>query len=355
MLLAGDIGGTKADLALFDAVSGPRSPVHREVFESKHYPSLAALIRQFQTKHREPITSACLAVAGPVVDGRANVTNLAWLVDEVELATALQIPRVTLINDLVATALSVPLLGPDDVATLATGKSARPGTVAVVAPGTGLGEAFLTWEGALPHAHPSEGGHCDFAPADAQQARLLAYLRERHTHVSVERVCSGSGIPNIYAFLRDSGQAPESPELRRLLAAADDPTPIIATAATTSPFDPLCRASLEMFVAILAAEAGNLALKVCSTGGMYLAGGIPKRILSFLDTPQFLETFTAKGRMESFLRAIPVHVVLEQTALFGCASFGLRGGGELAGSPRSGPLRAIEPVRPNRSRTGASK
>jgi glucokinase len=257
------------------------------------------------------------------VSGRAKITNLPWTLDATSLAEELGLPSVTLVNDLEATARSIPLLTSDEMHTIADGRMNDGATLAVIAPGTGLGEAFLTFEGGRPRAHPSEGGHSDFASANEVQSALLAYLRERYGHVSVERACSGNGIPDIYEFLRASGLASESFQLRQQLQDADDRTPVIVHAAMETPIDPLCSATMEMFVEILGAEAGNLALKVLSTGGVYLAGGIPKRIVPLLAGPRFLDAFRAKGRMEEVLGAIPVHVVLEQTALLGAASLGL--------------------------------
>lgn len=324
MLLAGDIGGTKTDLALFSADAGPRAPIVQAEFVSRNYPDLRAIIRELVAKHPAPIEHACFDVAGPVIDGRAKVTNLPWIVDAADLAHELGIAAVYLLNDLEATALSIPLLGPADVLTLSAGEAVPGGAIAVVAPGTGLGEAFLTWEDNRPHAHAYEGGHVDFGPTDATQLGLLAYLQQRVGHVSVERVCSGVGIPNIYAYLRDSGRVAESPALARELNAADDQTPIIVQAALQSQPDALCAATLDTFVAILGAEAGNLALKVLATGGVYLGGGIPKRILPALSSGRFLDSFRSKGRMSDLLARVPVHVILEQTALFGAASYGLR-------------------------------
>lgn len=323
MLLAGDIGGTKTDLAVFSAADGPRSPSRQAEFASREYGSLKAIVQEFMKGGDEEITRACFAVAGPVIGAKAKITNLPWSIDARELANSSGIGEVTLVNDLAATAYSIPLLGPEDVLTLAAGTPDPRGPVAVIAPGTGLGEAFLTWEGDSPRGHPSEGGHSDFAPADELQAGLLAYMRERIGHVSVEHVCSGIGIPNVYAFLREAGTTPESAEIARQLKAVEDPTPIIVESGLHSPHDPLCRATMDMFIAILGAEAGNLALKVLSTGGIYLAGGIPKRIFDDRTGQQFLQAFRAKGRMSGLVEAMPVHVVLEQTALFGCASLAL--------------------------------
>ena len=324
VLLAGDIGGTKTELAFFDTKGGSRTPRGRTTFLSQEYASLAAIIKEYGVAHDRAVSHACFAVAGPVVAGRAKITNLPWTLDATALAEELGLASVTLVNDLEATARSIPLLAPDEIHTLAAGTVDPGTTVAVIAPGTGLGEAFLTFEGGNPRAHPSEGGHSDFAPANDLQAALLAYLRKRYGHVSVERACSGNGIPDLYYFLRASGLAAESPALRRRLQDADDTTPQIVRAATEGPIDALCLATMELFVDILGAEAGNLALKVLSTGGVYLAGGIPKRILPLLAGPRFLQAFRAKGRMEQVLSAIPVHVVLEQTALLGAASLGLQ-------------------------------
>jgi glucokinase len=323
VLLAGDIGGTKTDLAFFDSEGGLETPRRFTRFASAEYPSLLGIIEEFREANHDVVSHACFAVAGPVLDGSAKVSNLPWTLDAAEISEALRIPSVTLVNDLVATALSIPLLAPAEMHTIGAGNAASHATVAVIAPGTGLGEAFLTWEGGSPRAHPSEGGHSDFAPADELQSALLAHLRERWGHVSIERVCSGNGIPNIYDFLRDS-RHDESAVIRRRLQDADDPTPIIVRSAMQAPIDPLCSATMEVFVDILGAEAGNLALKVLSTGGVYLAGGIPKRIVPLLAGPRFLNAFRAKGRMEHVLAEIPIHVVLEQTALIGCASLGLQ-------------------------------
>jgi glucokinase len=335
VLLAGDIGGTKTALAFFDAERGPVAPRTRTLFASQEYPSLEAIVREFCADHRGDVTHACFAVAGPVANGRAKITNLPWIVDAAELAKELGGIPVTLLNDLEATALSIPLLAPGEIHTLASGEAKDRQTVAVVAPGTGLGEAFLTWEGDRPRAHPSEGGHSDFAPANDVQAALLAYLRQRHGHVSVERACSGNAIPDLYEFLRDSGRAGESNEIRRRLQGVEDRTPVIVTAAMEEPPDPLCSATMELFVDILGAEAGNLALKVLSGGGVYLGGGIPKRIVKLLSGPRFLDAFVAKGRMAELLAAMPVHVVLTQTALRGSASLGLHEMGARAGAPRA--------------------
>jgi len=264
-------------------------------------------------------------VAGPVVGGRVEVTNLPWVVDEAQLVEALGLCSVRLLNDLAAIAHAVPWLEPADLYTLNEGKPGSGGSIAIVAPGTGLGEAYLTWDGSRYRAYPSEGGHADFAPADSLQLEMLRYWQERLEHVSVERVGSGRGLPNIYAFLRDSGRAAEPLWLAEALAGADDPTPIIAKAALDSERScQLCQATLDTFVSILAAEAGNLALKVLATGGVYLGGGIPPRILPALTDGRFMAPFLRKGRMSHLLAQMPVHVILHsKVALLGAACRGL--------------------------------
>jgi glucokinase len=324
MLLAGDIGGTKTELAVFSLMDGPRQPVARAEFPSGDYPSLEAILHEFVARVNVPISSAAFAVAGPVIEEQADITNLDWVVKLANLQQALNLPAVTLINDLQAIALAVPILGPDEVAVLNEGVVEAHGPIAVIAPGTGLGEAFLTWNGSRYQAHPSEGGHSDFGPATPLEIGLLQYLQPRFGHVSVERVCSGRGLPNIYVYLRVSGYAPETPAVARALADAEDRTPIIMQHAldTTAPCA-LCVATLDLFLAIFGAEAGNLALKVLSTGGVYLAGGIPPRILAVLQNGRFMQAFLRKGRLSDVLARLPVRVILSRAALLGIAHYGL--------------------------------
>ncbi|MEP7228060.1 MAG: glucokinase [Gemmatimonadales bacterium] len=323
LLLAGDIGGTKTALAVFSAERGPRAPLLQAEFSSGKYASLGVMVRQFLAGTDVRIGRACFDVAGPVMAGRANVTNLSWLLTEAELAAELQIPSVHLLNDLEAIAVATSVLEPHDLHTLNPGEPLAGGSLAVIAPGTGLGEAFLTWDGTRYRAFPSEGGHADFAPTTEQQVGLLSYLRRRFDHVSVERVCSGPGLFNIYRYLRESGDAPESAELAGALAAAEDGPRLIGEAAFRPAPDPLSRAAIELFVSILGAEAGNLALKVLATGGVYLAGGIPSRILPALGDGRFMRAFVAKGRLGAVLTRVPVYVVALRAALLGAALRGL--------------------------------
>jgi glucokinase len=325
LLLAGDIGGTKTSLAVFSSEAGPRAPLTEITFTSADYSSLEELVRAFLTQVPWKVDGASFGVAGPVVSGRAKITNLPWAIDEAHLRKALKLPSVRLLNDLAAIAHAVPILEPGDLHTLNPGRSEPRGTRAVIAPGTGLGEAFLAWEGSRYRAYASEGGHVDFAPTDALELELLRYLLERYEHVSYERVCSGIGIPNIYSFLNQSGRAKEPAWLKEQLASAPDATPIIVDAALDEKRPcAICTETLNVFIRILGAAAGNLALSVLATGGIYLGGGIPPRILPLLRNERFLQAFTSKGRMSKLLARVPVQVILNpKSALLGAACHGL--------------------------------
>lgn len=325
MLLAGDIGGTKTILAAFSPETGPRRPVAQAIYPSANYSGLEVMAREFLAEVNLAVDHACFDVAGPVVEGRARTTNLPWVIDETALQQALNLRAVRLVNDLEAIAHAVPILQPEDLHTLNEGEVVPEGAMAVVAPGTGLGEAYLTWDGSGYRAHASEGGHADFAPTNPTQIELLRYLRERFDgHVSFERVCSGLGIPHLYDFFRDSGYAPELPDLAEQLAVAADRTPLIMNAALARPAPcTLCTATLDTFVEILGAEAGNMALKVLATGGVYLGGGIPPRILAVLDNGRFIAAFRRKGRFADLLGRVPVHVITTRAALIGAARYGL--------------------------------
>jgi len=324
MLLAGDIGGTKTALGIFSPDAGPRAPLAEASFPSAQYTDLESLVREFLHQANLPVDRASFGVAGPVTNGRARVTNLPWVIDESNLRQTLHLSSVRLINDLDAIAHAVPLLGSGDLCTLHAGEPVSGGAMAVIAPGTGLGEAFLTWDGQRYRAHASEGGHTDFAPTNDRELGLLVYLQKKFGHVSYERVCSGIGLPNIYAYLKDSGLGEEPGWLAAQLAAAADPGPVIVHAALADPPCDLCAATLAMFVSILGTEAGNLALKVLATGGVYVGGGIPPRILPLLTGGRFLEAFRRKGRLADLLVRVPVHVILTpRTGLLGAAAHGL--------------------------------
>ncbi len=322
MLLAGDIGGTKTVLGIFSTDVGARRPLVEKSYASAAYDSLEDIAVAFLREVKLPVEAAVFGVAGPVIEGRAEITNLPWVMDERQLARVLSVPRARLINDLDAIANAVPHLADEDVRTLIPGHPVPRGAIAVIAPGTGLGEGFLTWDGARYRSHPSEGGHASFAPADDLQIGLLRFLMDKLGHVSFERVCSGIGIPNIYEYLRAAGAGEEPAWLAEQLAAAVDPTPVIVNAGLDAARAcPLCQLTLDVFIAILGGEAGNLALKVLATGGVFVGGGIPPRILARLvDNPRFTAAFRDKGRFSDVLSQVPVHLIMHpRAALVGAA------------------------------------
>lgn len=328
MILAGDIGGTKTVLALFPDEMGMRRPLHMATFPSGKYDSLEIIIADFLKEKGVSATPSLLrcatfGVAGPVVNGRAQITNLPWVINVTAISQKLNLDDVYLLNDLEAVATAVPHLEPADLVTLNEGRPDPHGAIAVIAPGTGLGEAFLVWDGHRYRAYPSEGGHASFAPRTEVQQALLAYLDARLDHVSFERVCSGKGLPNIYSFLKSSNRYTEPAWLREELAAAGDPTPVIANAALQKKAD-ICVAVLDLFVSILGVEAGNMALNLLATGGVYLGGGIPPRILPQLQDGNFTASFVNKGRFAHLLERIPIRVIIHpQVALYGAAYHGM--------------------------------
>jgi len=336
MLLAGDIGGTKTVLALYTAERGPHHPLFKETFPSRQYVSLEAVIRAYLQDKDAEVHYAAFGVAGPVVRDRAEITNLPWVLNERHLERAFDFKRVHLLNDLQAVATSIPILEEDDLVTLHAGQPEPGGTIGVIAPGTGLGEAFLTWQGERYLAYPSEGGHADFAADTPLELDLLRHLLERYDHVSYERVCSGMGLPNLYAFFHETGRFEEPDWLREQVRAAADPTPIIVSAAQQQKA-PIATATLELFVNILAREAGNLALKLLATGGIYFGGGIPPRILDQLREGRFIEHFLDKGRFRDLLQQIPLQVIMnDEAALIGAAQDGFLLMGENLATVRSG-------------------
>jgi glucokinase len=327
MLLSGDIGGTKTQLALYS--TGQILKYEQDaLFKSADYPSLETIVQKFLTETGAAVDRAVFGVAGPVVNGESKITNLPWHITETSLSQTLELPvaAVKLLNDLEVIAYAVPHLPADDLTLLnANPLDTNPdGHKAVIAPGTGLGEAILFHHNDEYHVLPSEGGHADFAPHNNLQIGLLRYLSNKYNHVSYERVCSGGlGIPNIHAYLREIREAEESPQVAERLRQATDPTPIIIQAAMANECE-LCRATLNTFVSILGAEAGNLALKVMATGGIYLGGGIPPRILSKLKDGTFMAAFVNKGRFAGLLSHIPVYVILNKNpGLLGAAHYGL--------------------------------
>lgn len=325
-VLAGDIGGTKTILSVFSSERGPREPLVREIYASQQYDTFEAIVREFVDEVELDTDHACFGVAGPVIRGRARITNLSWVVDASTLRSAFGWPTVALLNDMESLGWSIPVLAKEDLHTLSAGAPVPGGGIAVLAPGTGLGEGYLTYDGRAYRAHGCEGSHAAFAPVGPLQIGLLTYMNgQGFDHVSVERVCSGGlGIPHLYAYLKTTGLE-EPAWLAARLAAPEDPTPVILSAAqdTARPCA-LAAATLDLFVAILGAEAGNLALKILATGGIYLGGGMSPRILEQLEQPVFLEALRSKGRFRQVLTDMPVHVILNPDAgLLGAAAYGL--------------------------------
>jgi glucokinase len=318
VILAGDIGGTSTRLALFESVGGALRAVAQERYPSRDYPGLADIVQTFTTAHARRVETACFGIAGPIREGRVETPNLPWVIEAAVLADLLALPHVTLLNDLEANAWGVFTLGDEDIATLAPGAAEAAGNAAIISAGTGLGEAGFHWDGTGGTPFASEGGHADFAPHDELTIELYRWLRRRHGHVSWERVVSGPGLLNIFTFLRDVKHGKESKALAEATRVGD-PAAAISKAALEGSSALAVRA-LDLFVTLYGAEAGNLALKMKASRGVWIGGGIAPKILPRLKRPGFLEAFHDKGRFRAFLEAIPVRVVLnDQTALRGAA------------------------------------
>jgi glucokinase len=323
VILAADIGGTSSRLAVFDVDAGQLRPVVQERYASSGFRSLEDVVRTFQTTHRLSVDHACFAVAGAVIGARAQTPNLPWQVDAAALAREIGLPNVGLLNDLEANAYGIPALGATDLVILNAGSPNAVGNQAVISAGTGLGEAGLYWDGHEHHPFATEGGHADFAPRNELEVELLRHLRRTHDRVSWERVVSGPGLVGIYEFLRDTGRGSEPAWLRDALGTGD-PAAVISSAAEDGRSE-ACRHALDIFVSAYGAAAGNVALSVMATGGVYVGGGIAPKIIDSLRRGPFMEAFRAKGRLRGVLDAIPVRVILnELTALLGAARWAAR-------------------------------
>jgi glucokinase len=318
MILAGDIGGTNARLAYFQLSSGHLQFVSERVFPSREHKGLGEIAAQFVEESGTRPNVACFGIAGPVRHGRVETSNLPWVVEQSKLAAQLHVPATYLINDLEASAWGVAALSGSDLVPLNQVTGEVVGNQAVIAPGTGLGEAGLFWDGSRHHVFACEGGHTDFAPQGDLQIELLRFLKARFGHVSYERILSGPGLVNAYEFLRDSGRGVEPEELRREIAMGDAAAAISRFAMNRT--CELAEKALDLWISIYGAEASNLALKVMATGGLFLSGGISPKILSRLQESLFMQNFLDKGRMRPLVESIPVCVVMnEKAGLLGAA------------------------------------
>lgn len=325
-ILAGDIGGTKSNIATFRIVGSELVKVRNERFPSAEYASLNAILREYLADDERPIVGASFGIPGPVSDGRAKPTNLSWGVDAEEISAGFEIPHVALLNDLAANAYGISHLKAEDFTIIQKGAEDASGNRCVVSPGTGLGQAGLFWDGRRHHVWACEGGHADFAPRNEMEIALLEYLMKQFGHVSVERVVSGMGIENIYKFLRDTGRGKELPAVSEEMK-SEDPNRVISAYASTGAC-PMCVQTLELFSGCLGAESGNMALKTMALGGVFLGGGLPAKLLSHIQSVGFLHAFNGKGRMASLMEKIPVVVVMnEETALLGAGYYALEGAG----------------------------
>jgi glucokinase len=318
MILAGDVGGTSTRLAAFELTGGKLHAIVEQTYKGADYASLDAIVAQFVATHALRPTHACCGISGPVHDGTARTTNLPWVIEASSLAKQLHLPSFMLINDLEANAWGVAALGPEDIETLNAGEPGVSGNAAVIAAGTGLGEAGLYWDGAHHRPFACEGGHGDFAPRTALEIELLQYLGGKFGHVSYERLVSGQGLCNIYAFLCQTPGRTEIPEVAEAMRHQDLAAAI--SQAALSRRSPVCIEALDTMVSIYGAEAGNVALKFMAYGGLYVGGGIAPKIVAKLRDGTFMRAYLAKGRMQRIVAAMPVHVIMNpNTALLGAA------------------------------------
>ena len=338
MILAGDVGGTKVHLALYEFIGGKLEYIREKQYPAKEYSGLEEIVKIFLGADR--VSAACFGVPGPVRNGRLRLTNLPWTLDSRELAAGLAIDHVFLINDLEANGYGVAELSPEQIYPLSEGDAGQIGNRALIAAGTGLGEGILAWNGHIHVPYPSEGGHVDYAPRNEDEIDLLRFLKQKYNgRISFERVVSGMGLTNIYEFLREV-RGVEEPAWLAARIAEQDPNAVITELALAAKSE-ICEKALEMFVSAYGAESGNLALKVLSVGGLYVGGGIAPRILEKLKDGTFMKAFTDKGRLSQLLVNMPVRIILEsKAALLGAAAYAEARAAEISGvSPRAASAR----------------
>ncbi len=326
MILAGDIGGTNARLAYFQPQNGHLRLISERVFPSREYSELGEIVSKFLEDSATRPEIACFGIAGPVQNGRVETSNLPWIIEQSRLAKQIRLPATLLINDLEASAWGIGALMPQDLVPLSRVPPAV-GNQAVIAPGTGLGEAGLFWDGSQHQVFACEGGHTDFGPQGELQIELLRFLASRYEHVSYERVLSGPGLINVYEFLRSKGCGDEPAGFAVQVGEAD--AAALISRAALDGTSPLAEQALDLWISVYGAEAGNLALKAMATGGIFLGGGISPKILPKLKSPLFMKAFLDKGRLRPLLERIPVHVITNDKA-------GLLGAARCAATSRNG-------------------
>ncbi len=322
MILGGDVGGTKARLAIFARENGKLSKQHTQQYESKKFPNLEAIINDFLATHKVKADLACFGVPGPVVDGKVSITNLPWKLAEKEIEAACGITKVRLVNDLVATAAAIPHFSAEDRHILYEGSPSGSASVfAIVAPGTGLGQAALSIQNGGAHFLASEGGHVSFAPTTEEEIELLRYLKKKFDVVSMERVLCGPGLVNIYSFLRDTGFTHEDPQIAARMK-TEDPAAVISKAAASQSCK-LCEKALDMFAHALGNHAGNTMLSFMANGGIFLGGGIPPKIISKLTDGTAVKAYLNKGALAHQVKATPLYIIKDDHAA-------LHGAGQIA-------------------------
>jgi glucokinase len=322
LLLAADIGGTKSELAIVDLWQTPETPpiLYRH-YRNKNFKNFHAILADFLSNAPSP-EYGCLGVAGVIRDNTAKLTNLDWILDRKKLKDSFGFKQLWLINDLTAVCSCLPLLQRNDLLTIQQGQQAHNGIQAVIAPGTGLGEGFLIRQEGCFFPQGSEGGHCDFAPLGEEQEELFAFMQYKQKPVSYEMLCSGLGIPNIFDFFSRSA-IPRDATRYAFIAKSKDRTPPIVEGAHGENPCPLCVKTIAVFLEILGAEAGNLALKTYATGGLFIGGGILPRIANHISFTPFLENFRRKEKMADLMASIPIHAIMKRdTALLGSISYG---------------------------------
>jgi glucokinase len=354
MILAGDVGGTKVELAAYGFQQGQLTPAEEKRYPAQNYAGLAAVVHEFLDTYdlRGKITAACFGVPGPVREGKLKLTNLPWLLDSRILSLELGIEHLFLINDLEANGYGIPELAPQQIYVLSEGDASVAGNRGLISAGTGLGEAVLVWNGRTHVPIASEGGHCDFAARTEDEIDLLRYLQKQlGGRVSFERVVAGIGLRNIYAFLRDVKKMEEPKWLRERMQ-TEDPNAVVGELGESGQSE-ICARTLDMFISAYGAEAGNLALKVLAVGGIYLGGGIAPKLLKTLRAGSFMKAFTDKGRLSGLLEQTPVRIILEsRAALMGAAAYAEGRAAELGG--RSERAASVEFASPSSRAAGVA-